>query len=55
LSPNSPVSVSFVSYSYICLQVDIAAGGWHSAALTKDGEVFPFFDLSWPIMASSYN
>lgn len=23
------------------MQVDIAAGGWHSTALTDDGEVFP--------------
>lgn len=29
----------------IFLQVDIAAGGWHSAALTEEGEVF-YFPLS---------
>jgi hypothetical protein len=34
----------FVAYSYIYLQVDIAAGGWHSTALTEEGEVW-MFDL----------
>jgi hypothetical protein len=29
----------FVAYSYIYLQIDIAAGGWHSTALTEEGEV----------------
>lgn len=33
--------------STLILQVDIAAGGWHSTALTDDGEViFPFFTYS---------
>lgn len=34
--------ISFiVRYKTLCmvLQVDIAAGGWHSTALTDDGEV----------------
>lgn len=32
---------------FICMiiQVDIAAGGWHSTALTDDGEVSALFYL----------
>jgi hypothetical protein len=38
-------SFLLVAYCYIYLKVDIAAGGWHSTALTEEGEVFDFFDL----------
>lgn len=37
-------------HSYFCLQVDIAAGGWHSTALTSEGEVFHYFDFGLTIL-----
>lgn len=34
------------------IQVDIAAGGWHSTALTKEGEVSILFFICSPAFAS---